>query len=75
MCTQNTKILITNLQRKRINKVTIKFDFDKGNTLIMKQRGNHKEFRTNSLWFFDEIDFEYFKNLFPKSVNSQPNVI
>lgn len=57
--------------RKRINKVTIKFDFDKGNTLIMKQRGNHKEFRTNSLWFFDEIDFEYFKNLFPKSVNSR----
>lgn len=57
--------------RKRVNKVTVKFDFDKGNTLIMKQRGNHKEFRTNSIWFFDDIELDHFREIFPKSLNSK----
>jgi hypothetical protein len=52
--------------KKSVNKIIIKFDFDKGNTHIMVQRGNQKEFRINCLWLIEELYFHHFAEVFPK---------
>ena len=53
--------------KKSVNKIIIKFDFDKGNTHIMVQRGRQKEFRINCLWLIEELNFHHFAEIFHKN--------
>lgn len=61
----------TKWSKKTVHKIVIKIDFNKGNFLIMTQRGRFKKFGTNTFHALNEIPFRLFSDF--DMIRQHPN--